>query len=282
MTDVTADFEAGTLTNTISTGDPGSATAWDSVVIAAGGGTATYDNTHVATGSTKAAKLVVGGSSGATYLHWLAAFPDQTTTHYGRFYYYATANPSGDQIICAGIDTTPNTIWRIYHASTANSGVLRIADGSGTIKTSGSVAVGLNQWVRVEFKAVQSATVGGIEVKLFNSPDSVTADETFASAFNWNTNATCSGLAIGQRSNEVNRTIWIDDIDAAAAAYPGPAGAGGGLVWNKLVAAVQPQDYPQLVYGSRAYSGYGSPPADWTATPTTGIDQTPVFIVTHF
>lgn len=72
-------------------------------------------------------------------------------------------------------------------------------------------------------------------------------------------------------------TIRVDDFFGGTVVT-----AGGGPAWDKVVFANIATEYPITEYGTRWYSGYGSPPADWTATPTTSYDQTPGFIVTHF
>src|SRR5438105_325319 len=95
---LTANFEGGTIGATVATGDAGDATAWNQVDIPAGG-TLTYDTSQIAHGG-RAAKFFTGTAPSTHVLWWTTAFGTRTD-HYGRFYFYATANPSSG----------PVTIW---------------------------------------------------------------------------------------------------------------------------------------------------------------------------
>lgn len=198
----TADYEKGTLSNSISTGDSGSATAWD--------GTNTppiYDNTHAAHGS-KAAKYAAATSSRSW---WTPGTPP--TEMYGRAYAWLTAN------------TTTGTQGFLFGDTSTSVQLLNI-NANGKAVAGASVAtnaVSLNQWIRMEFHGIASTSVGFLEIKLFNSADSITPTETITSAANLNTGASYGRFTVGPFSTSFSASaFWLDQIVVNASAYPGP------------------------------------------------------------
>lgn len=212
MAEYTAGFETGINGNTISTSDAGDATAWQSI---AGAPNPTYSNTHVAFGALAAAYTVNGA-----FTRW--ASPNTWgTDHYGRFYLYATANPGSNQSICSLQDAggTSNIVI-------LTGGNIQSRDhGAGV---NGSVSISLNQWVRIEYHFISSATVGLLEVKLFNTAASTTPDETIASTANRDTGATAITEEYFGQTNfgPWGATTWMDSILVNATSYPGPVVTG--------------------------------------------------------
>jgi hypothetical protein len=77
--------------------------------------------------------------------------------------------------------------------------------------------------VRVEWHVIHSATVGQVELKLFNDADSTTPTETLTGSSNYNTGTAAGGVHIGSVGNLPDGFIyWIDDIIVNATSYPGP------------------------------------------------------------
>jgi len=210
----TADFERGVSGSNILTSDPGSATPWDSTTHA-GGDVITYDNAHVY--GTLAAKVdsTTSGGASANTLHWSTGI-GTLTNWYGRVYLYATTNPGGTYRVVSD----PNGNFPLYINA---GGTVSMADQGGfAITTTTSIA--LNQWVRIEWHWINSATVGQVEVKLFNNPDSPTSTETLASAANRNTSVSTTDLDFGLTNGGGSPgPIWLDNIVAGATSYPGPA-----------------------------------------------------------
>lgn len=215
MSEATANFELGVNGNDILVADAGSATAWDSRQNNDGGGnTLKYDNVHVY-GSLAAKFDNSGAPSSACVMGWSTGI-GTLTDHYGRVYLYATANPVGGS-------------WRIGRDGNNNFPIFINANGTVTMNDQGGVAVtttaaiGLNQWVRIEYHWINSLTVGQVELKLFNSPDSSTPTETQTSAANRNTSASTTSLEFGLGGGQTTAgAIWLDNIVAGATSYPGP------------------------------------------------------------
>lgn len=228
----TADFETGANGATISTGDTGSATAFNAVATTVSG-VAEYSNTH-AYGTLAGRFAAGGGVDGYGYVEWSTAL-GTVTDHYGRIYLYLTASPVGQlPIIFGGQGNT-----RGFRIDITPSGTLAGFDNpAAALFPTFSTAVALNQWVRIEWHIVQSATVGQAEVKLFNAADSTTATET-QSGTNKNTLANIDNMKLGAGGPEgpagAGFALWLDNIVAGATSYPGPADAGALAPWLKTL-----------------------------------------------
>lgn len=217
MAVLTADFERGTSGTDILTTDQGSATAFDRRSVG-GSSTLKYDTAHSAFGVLGAKFAPVAG--GLCYIGWNQPLGVTLTNHYGRFYFYAAANPAA---------VTP--IWNAGKTSDVSrqarfdinaDGTIRILDNPATGIQSGSVPIALNQLIRIEYHVIHSASVGQIEVKLFNNPHSNVASEVITSPASWNTGADTDRIIYGYVASDVTWTYWIDNIVANATSYPGP------------------------------------------------------------
>lgn len=218
MTSLTYDFENGTdgvkvdATDTPSSGDTAFASVTENT---ASGGVCKYDNDHAAHGA-QALKIATVGSSVSAYVQW-------TTTGFGltqwfRIYVYFTANPAANHDILQTRDSATRSRLRITTA-----GKVAVVNGS-TVAATSSASIGLNQWVRIEYKLDISSSAGVLEAKLFNTPDSSTADETItASSLNTGTTET-TNVRIGLPFAAANvGPLWLDDLEANNTGYPGPA-----------------------------------------------------------
>ena len=215
MAELTNNFEGGTATNTIASTDSGSGNAWDSVTIGASSGL-TYDTTHVAHGSL--ACKMLSGSAAATYLDWSTSMGTLGGTHYGRIYFYFTANPGSTfnmvRFLHAGSGCASVTI--------STTGKVIVGDTTGT-KATGAVSIALNAWNRVEWQVVHSATVGNVTANLYKTMDSVSIDETIGNGGNYNTSTNTAEVRIGNPGAINSVTYWIDDLDVGnTTGYPGP------------------------------------------------------------
>lgn len=217
MTLCTADFELGTNGSSIAAADAGSTTAWD--LCAGGGDPFTYSNTHAAHG-TLSAKLVSTGST--QWLEWAAAHGN-TTNDYGRVYLWRDS-----------VDAVQPHYWLSVYESGTNligrfkittAGLVEIQGPSGSVVATGAVTVATGQWTRLEYKIVNHASAGILEVKLFNTADSSSVSETIT-ATGLNTYADTAKLRFGsEQVNNSGYTYYLDDIVAGALSYPGPAAA---------------------------------------------------------
>lgn len=217
MTQVSANFETGVLGNTVAAADAGSATQFDVVVIQ-GADTVTYDWAHVADGSL--AVKFAGGGGVFTFLGWQSTHFGTVTNHYGRCYLYLTAYPSTGVVFA---QCSKNGVGRAFRLDVLSTGQIATYDSpaTGTFTTTNSIA--LNRLVRLEWHCVHSATVGQVEVRLFNSAGSTTPTETKTSPATWDTLADANEIFFGfVDSSGAALTYWMDAIVAGDTTYPTP------------------------------------------------------------
>lgn len=214
MAQLTAGFETGTNGSNILTSDSGNATAWDLSVDP--GATLKYSNTRAHDGSLSALLDNTGFTASNCLLEWNTAYGTQTE-HYGRIYIYVASLPSG---LWRGI--VGNSEFADFMLSISSDGKLRIDDNTGV--TNGTVAIATNQWVRIEWHVVHNISTGSFEVRLYNTADSNTADDTIiASSRNTGANSTLIWFGVISGTGFAWQ-VYMDRIVANAATWPGPIG----------------------------------------------------------
>lgn len=217
MTVLTANFETGTNGNSVLVTDTGSANAWDVVTAAV---PITYDNTLPAHGSLSA-KYDYLHTSGVVMTNGWTTSHGTPAEEYGRLYMKIDSLPGVGKFqsfVTGNSAASPSFTLFVgptgtIHVASSNAG---LGDTTATIST--------GQWFRVEWHVVFSATVGSVEAKLFNTVESATPTETktYTSA---NTLASSAGIFFGitdMADSATHAIYWLDNIVAAAAAYPGP------------------------------------------------------------
>jgi hypothetical protein len=220
---LTNSFEGGTNTVTISAANSGGAsgTAFDVVTIGTGA-TATFDTAHAAHG-TLAGNITTTATSSQDFLSWTTAMGTQTQV-WLRVYCYFTANPGVGLNLYRSLATAALSAGLQLTAT----GKLRSLDSAGATVQTMTNSVALNAWFRVEAMILTSATVGQVEVKLFNTPDSTTPTETITSSANLNTGANMNTYRFGNTVSAANMgPFWMDDLGLSTTGYIGPVVAGG-------------------------------------------------------
>jgi hypothetical protein len=219
MPQLTATFEAGVNGNTIATSDPGSANAWNAVTIGAGG-TLIYSNTQAAHG-TLSARFVSNNNS--TRFDWTTASFGTSSDWYGRIYIYFTADPGSSTVRPIDLyDSSDVRCAALLFRVSGPSTVISLRNAALAEVAVGTVGLPLNQWVRIEWHLINSATTGFFEAKMF-STDSTTALDTITSAATINTGTNTGRTRFGDTDGSF-LTWWMDDILVGAGSYPGPAG----------------------------------------------------------
>lgn len=212
MAQVTATFETGTNGNTLSTGDAGSATAFDAIDAS---GPITYDNTH-------AYDALAAKTSGTaeSWFAWTTALGGTLTDTYGRAYVYMTAYPAVAWTAVRMNGVTNMMIQILGTGAGANNGAIQVIDnaGAGSFTTQGIV---LNQWNRIEFHIACNVSTGTIEAKLFKDASGTVADDTVTRS-GVNTSAGITEVRFGNRSGTSAGNYWLDYVLFGANSYPGP------------------------------------------------------------
>lgn len=217
MAAYTANFETGVNGNPVLTSDPGSATALSSIADPANVAI-TYSN--VQKHDTLSAVVTNDATGGLGYFGWGATTisPAFSGTHYGRAYMFTAANPGGSTFIVRGLSGA--RAWELILLAT---GIIIARDQGGATRCTFTTAIALNQWIRLEWKVVQSTTDGVLEIKLFNSADSPTPTETQTSSGSFSTLADTNEVRFGSIATAVpNCVIYWDDVEINDTGYPGP------------------------------------------------------------
>jgi hypothetical protein len=217
--DVTATFERGIQGDTIAAVTEGSLSAWDEVITSTVSSVTypIYDGAHVLRISGTLAGMYQT-SSGRAMTSWKTATLGATAEHYGRLYLYLGAAPPSSVWFVSGYDSASSAFVLVLNSS--RQIVVRDSAGvQGTMTT----AIPLNQFVRVEWHVINSATVGQVEVKLFKQPFSATADETLTTAASLNTRTQTDQIDFGIATSSTTGPWWFDDLAISFSGYPGPS-----------------------------------------------------------
>lgn len=194
---------------------------WDSVVVSAG--SAMVIDTSKSHSGRASGKITT--TSGVTcYTAWNGGTVLQAAGPkvWFRRYLYFPANPGTQHQVLSALvsgsavaDLGVNTAGKLYMRARAT--------GSNVVITTASVP--LNQWFRVEGFIFSDASAGQVQVQLFSSPDSVTADETQTSAASLNTlGGNINQLRPGLGTGGVTGVDFNFDDDAVS--FSGPVGPG--------------------------------------------------------
>lgn len=214
--------EGGTNGVGITAGNSGGASgdAFESVSLGAGA-SAIYDSTNAR--GTLAAKLATGGSAADCSLNYQAKIGTQTQVWY-RAYVFMASNPGSNHRLFDAWDSVSGQLCFAVYLTTAGK-LMSVNTIGGTIQTmTGSVP--LSAWFRVEVMVIGSATVGQVEIKRFDSPDSTVATETLTSAASQNTRGSFNNYRFGSSGDPLpaSRTLWLDDLGISTTGYMGPTG----------------------------------------------------------
>lgn len=215
-------FNGGTDGVAVSVGNSGgtSGNAFDAI----GGTLCTYSNVQSHSGGM--AMRIVDAAAEQT-CQW-ASLGSLTVPVFFRAYLWLSTTPvtSRCYFMRGKTSTLTATFWlRIM----TTSPVMSAADATNSgFSAEGSTPVNIGSWFRVEARVVPSATVGELQWKLFNDPDSTTATET---------SSNFTGLNLGANINEAffgqdlifpasPFTIYYDDVAVSTTDWIGPTQAG--------------------------------------------------------
>lgn len=221
MPTVTWSAEGGANGTGITAGNSGGAsgTAFDSVSLGAGA-TAVYDNAQAHNGAL-AAKLATGGSAADCSLNWSGAIGTQTQVFY-RAHLWMSANPASNHRLLDAYDSVSGQLCFAVYLTTTGK-LMSVNTAGSTIQTTTN-SVNLSAFSRIEVMVIGSATVGQVEIKLYNSADSSTPTETLTSAANQNTRGSMDNYRFGAAGDPLpaSRTLWLDDLGISTTGYLGP------------------------------------------------------------
>lgn len=217
-------FEGGSDETTLTAGNSGgsSGDAFDAVFIG-GASTIVFDTARASHGSYS--MRFAPADSQAVNAQWTATSTGGGFTEtWGRFYFYATAKPSNG-VRLVSFFTTGGTRQAHIEMTASPNGLLRVADSAFT---SGDTvaAIPLDEWVRIEWHVLHSATVGQLEAKIFQADStSPITNGTVSSPASRNTGASADAIRFGQSTGVVlsGWSAWMDSLQANTTGWPGPA-----------------------------------------------------------
>jgi len=222
MTTVVNRFDGISNGTTITTANSGgtSGDALDTAPIGSGGAIVA-DNVHVAHGA-EACKITGGATAAATYFGYTSTGAiGSVATHYFRFYFYATANPSSATIrlyVCS------NAAGNLCIISMGVGGVTSMSYGVSNTAAFSTPVISLNTLYRYEGFCTVSATVGAVGLATYLGDSLVPVTSP----------APLTGLNVGS-SNPLTYawgnfpgianygTYWFDDVGISSDSPLGPA-----------------------------------------------------------
>ncbi len=180
---------------TVTTGNSGgtSGDAWSAVSIPTNG-SLTYSNVQATGSSALSYRHVYPTTSGfAPNVQWQSAVVGTLTEFWGRIYTYRTSLNTVETQNIALISSTGSRRMQIVITT---GGILRSVNSANAVVASSSVAVPLNEWIRVEWHYVASATVGRAEVWYYHGHDTAEI-QALAVGTNANTGTDCNQVEFG-------------------------------------------------------------------------------------
>ena len=143
-----------------------------------------------------------------------------------RFYMYSTAVPAGSFLRVVLFRTSAANCALLFVQTT--TGVLQGANAAQAGGTSGTVAVALNQWVRIEMRVLPSTTAGEVEWWLYNDPEAAIGD--------FDDHVLITGQVLAANVDQVRLggttaagptsfVVWFDDVAVSSTGQIGPSEA---------------------------------------------------------
>lgn len=215
-------FEGGSDGTTITTGNSGGASgdAFDAVSIGASG-TFKFSTVQEAHGALSA-QIVEPGTGRAIRGEW-TGLGGGSSNIYFRCYLWVPSGSLSNRIHFIGVRASPDALCSQMGLNT--DGTLRVTNAAGTQVSASSSAPARDQWVRYELRVKASTTVGEVEWRYFNTPDSETATETASvSSQVLSANADAVRWGVVTTPAPTSITIYIDDLAVDTAGWIGPAG----------------------------------------------------------
>jgi hypothetical protein len=213
-------FESGQPdTTVITTGNSGGAagTAFNAVT-----GSPTFSTAQVKNGE-RSMRFDTTGTYAQTHCDW-TALGSITTSVWIRFYLYLTANPvtTVPRMICIRTSGAANSVF----LAMTTGGLLQVLNAAQAGAATGSVAVALNQWVRIEARFLSSTTVGEGEWWLYNNPDAgIDSPSDHNSATSMVNGANSDGIQWGP-TTVTGPANFVGEIDDVAISSAGRIGTG--------------------------------------------------------
>lgn len=208
---LTNNFEGGTLGNTIATTDTGSGNAWNAITRTTS--TLVYDNTQVHTGTLACKIVTLAVSTGEPILKWTGLGSITTELYWRQYCFYPTDPTQGGGNSFRYVSVRANGGAKSGTWKMNSSKFLLLENAAGTTIATGTVPVALNQWIRIEGRIVSSATVGQMDVWLYNTAEAgVESDHVSVTGAVLAANSDELWFGITETSAPTTYTYYLDDL----------------------------------------------------------------------
>jgi hypothetical protein len=209
-----------TITNANSGG--GSGDAFTTVTNPGGSHVIAFSDEQNAHGNNAMKIYTPSASPAATRVDWTGLGGGSANIWF-RLYLYRVNNPPSGQHIFGGVRDSAAALSAQIRVSTA--GLIRVENAAAAFITAldATVAMRLNQWVRIEWRILSSATVGEFEWRLFNDPESANVTET-KSATGQALAANSDQIRVGVVTNPIASDLsYYDDLAVSTVDWIGPS-----------------------------------------------------------
>lgn len=217
MTTLYNNFEGGTSTTTVSTGNSGgvSGNAFDSVSV---GATASLQFSSAQAAHGTLSMLVQNGaSSSSAHADWTTSMGTQATIYWRAYCYMPGSAGSAWRMIQA--ETTGSHVGSVFISGTT----IHLSYGSGfTSAGTLTTPVPTGQWFRLEGYFTGDSSAGAVSASLYTVTDSVTPAET-KTFTGLNTGSPMNQYQFGQLANASSLgPFYLDDIAVSSTGPIGP------------------------------------------------------------
>lgn len=221
------DFDGGTDTNTITTGDTGSGDQWNTV-----NGSPTYSSDHYF--DALSMEIAMGGTWTQTATRW-TGLGSLTSSVYSRMYLWVDSIPS---ITFSPMQFRASGGGPCAQVVINNGGKFATLSAAAAEIDVGAITVPTGEWVRIEFHVVPNTSTGTAELKWYSSVspgdgyDGTTPTETLSSVSSEALGANIDEVRYGTTSTQgpTSYTFWVDDCAVATSGWIGAASHGAGPV----------------------------------------------------
>ena len=263
---LTNNFEGGTNTTTITSGNSGGASgnAFNGTVIASG--TLAFDNTHAAHGSLSL-KTATAGAGDVSEAHWTSSLNSQSKLWF-RQYLFLTANGAGTGCRVFTLENSSGST-NCFFVNVSTTGKLLAEDNVNSTLFTFTRSIPLNQWFRIEGWVACSPTAGQGSLSMFYPLDSQVPVETHISAATFNTldNIGWAAFGLAYSGGAAQGPYWMDDIGVSNTGPLGPVSYPGPPSFGKPIRAIIPArtrgssggftqgTVPKIIYLTNTFDG---------------------------
>lgn len=210
-------FEGGSNGVTLTQGSGGNTggSSGDFLDVVDATGTVTFSTAQAAHGTVS----MLVSTTAVSALAYAGYTLSSVTTDYMRCYIRLTALPGVVQILTRYLSGASQSL----RVNVKAAGTLEVRDAANSVVGTTTSAVSINTWWRLELFTTFSATVGAVQLRLYNTADGTTiTDSLNLTGLALTANATALRFGVGAAAASIP-TTYYDDVAVEGATWHGPA-----------------------------------------------------------